>query len=331
MLNFSIAEILTDEKPNSYWKMLKEIGIKNIVGTLPRGRKDWRQSEEFKPWEYVPLARYRNMVKDSGFNLVAIEDNPPMSRIIFSQDGREEDIEKVTKLIENMGKLGIGLWCYSWMGGVGWTRTFTHRITEYGIASGFRSEDVKDAEPYPVRTTHSDLWKSLKWFLDRIIPVATENNVRLAMHPDDPPVDEFLGIPRIMNSPESYDRLLRINTSEYNGITLCQGNFTLMSENLPEVIRHFGKKIFFVHFRDVLGSKEEFIEVPLGRGKTDLVKCMEAYSDTDFDGIMRVDHVPTLSGDDTDVPGYSYLNRLYAIGYINGLRDSVSKPHEEGI
>ncbi len=324
VLDFSIAEILTENRPNKYWKMLNQIGVKNAVGVLPRNFSDWRMHIEEEPWDYLSLMKYKNTLNDNNFNLIAIEDNPPMEKIKFGLDGKENELENIAKMIENFGKLGINIWCYNWMAGIGWFRSHNYLNTDYGNVSSFNCNDIKNYE-YKIKINKNDLWNNLKNFLDFIIPVAEKNDVKLAMHPDDPPIDNFAGLPRIMNSVESYDKLLNINKSDYNGITLCQGNFTLMTDDLPKVIKHFNKKIFFVHFRDVIGDKYNFTETLIGHGKTDLYKCMKAYNDIDFNGIMRVDHVPTLYSDDTNVPGYSYLNRLYAIGYINGLRDSIYK------
>jgi mannonate dehydratase len=110
-----------------------------------------------------------------------------------------------------------------------------------------------------------------------------------------------------------------------NGITLCQGNFTLMTENLPDVIRHFGSqgKIFFVHFRDVRGDVYKFEETFHDDGKTDMLACMRAYRGVGYEGVCRPDHVPTMEGDKNDRPGYSSIGHLFAIGYLKGLREAV--------
>ncbi|HLA42906.1 MAG TPA: mannonate dehydratase, partial [Aggregatilineales bacterium] len=130
---------------------------------------------------------------------------------------------------------------------------------------------------------------------------------------------------RIMRSIENFQRLLDLAPSPMNGITLCQGNFTLMTDDLPGVIRHFGEqgKIFFVHMRDVQGTPEKFVETFHDDGKTDMLACMKAYRDTGFDGVCRPDHVPTMIGDNNDHAGYSSIGRLFAIGYIKGLRQAV--------
>ena len=326
-MKLNLAEIILESKPDKFWKILKQIGVNNVVGVLPRNQNDWRNSVEDYPWDYFPLIKYKNMLNDSGLNLIAIEDNPPMQNIMYGTNNREIEMEYIYKLIENMGKLNIKIWCYNWMAGSGWCRSRSDIIDGTGkFVSGFNENDVKNAEPPLMgKITSEELWKNLKYFLDNIIPVAEENDVRLAMHPDDPPIKNFRGIDRIMNSIESYDKLLELNKNVYNGITLCQGNFTLMTDDLPGIIRHFNDKIFFVHFRDVNGNKHNFQETLIGNGKTDMVECMKAYNDINYSGIIRVDHTPTLEGDNEIISGYSYLGRIYSIGYVNGLYDYVKK------
>jgi mannonate dehydratase len=128
-----------------------------------------------------------------------------------------------------------------------------------------------------------------------------------------------------MRSVENFQRLIDLIPSPVNGITLCQGNFTLMTDNLPAVIRHFGKqdKIFFVHFRDVRGTPEKFVETFHDDGQTDMLACMCAYREIGFDGVCRPDHVPTMAGDSNEQAGYSAVGRLFAIGYLKGLREAV--------
>jgi mannonate dehydratase len=208
-----------------------------------------------------------------------------------------------------------------------WMRTNTSVPSRGGsIVSGFDAALLRDAPPTELGPLSEDeLWTNLEYFLRRVVPVAERANVKLAMHPDDPPLSPIRGIGRIMRSLDNYQRLVDLVPSPVNGITFCQGNFTLMTEDLPRAIRHFGaqKKIFFVHFRDVRGTVEKFEETWHDDGKTDLIACMRAYKDVGFDGVLRPDHVPTVEGDSNDRPGYSAYGRLYAVGYIRGLRDAV--------
>jgi mannonate dehydratase len=126
-----------------------------------------------------------------------------------------------------------------------------------------------------------------------------------------------------MSSVESFDRLLELSPSGANALTFCQGNFTLMTDDVPSLIRRFGSRIAFVHFRDVRGTPERFVETFHDDGQTDMFACMRAYRDINFGGVIRVDHVPTLEGDVAAVAGYSHQGRLHAIGYMAGLRDAV--------
>ncbi len=223
-----------------------------------------------------------------------------------------------------MSKLGIPVWCYEWMTDFNWLRTNLATPSRGGsVVTSFNAADVepKTTELGPI--SEDQLWDNLAYFLDRVVPVAERFNVKLAMHPDDPPLSPIRGVGRIMRSIDNFQRLLDMHPSPMNGITLCQGNFTLMTDDLPAAIRHFGKKILFIHFRDVRGTPARFEETWHDAGKTDMLACMQAYRDIGFDGVLRPDHVPTVEGDSNSEAGYSAFGRLYAIGYIRGLREAV--------
>jgi mannonate dehydratase len=226
-----------------------------------------------------------------------------------------------------MGRLGIPIWCYEWMTDFNWLRTSTTtRGRGDSLVSAFDASKLVDAPPAGLGPISEEkLWETLEYFLQRVVPVAERAGVQLAMHPDDPPLSPIRGVGRIMRSIDNFQRLIETVPSPVNGITLCQGNFTLMTDDLPSVIRRFGRagKIFFVHFRDVKGTVEDFVETWHDEGKTDLVACMQAYREVGFDGPLRPDHVPTVDGDSNERPGYSPYGRLYALGYIRGIRDTV--------
>ena len=130
-----------------------------------------------------------------------------------------------------------------------------------------------------------------------------------------------------MRSVDNFQHLFDIVPTTVNGIILCQGNFTLMTDDLSTVIRHFGnqQKIFFVHLRDVIGQPEKFQETFHDDGKTGMHACLEAHRDIGFDGALRPDHVLTMAGDDNDKPSYSSIGRHFALGYIKGLHESIYK------
>ena len=306
------------------WKLSKQAGVDFAVGGLPFNESF---SGTDAPWDYLPMLRMKQRYENGGFNLAVIEARPPLNKAKRGLPGGDEEIATVCTLIENMGRLGIPVWCYEWMTDFNWMRTSTSTISRGGsIVTSFDNSLMKDAPPTengPI--TEEKLWETLEYFLKKVIPVAEKWNVKLAMHPDDPPLSPIRGVGRIMRSIDNYQRLLDLVPSPLNGITLCQGNFTLMTDDLPGAIRHFGKlgKIFFVHFRDVRGTPENFEETWHDAGKTDMLACMWAYKDINFEGVLRPDHVPTVEGDSNDDAGYSSFGRLYAIGYIRGLRQTV--------
>ena len=320
-----IAEFLPPEPDDGVlWPLMRQAGVTHAVGGLPRATA---LSAGEHPWDFMPLLRMREMYERNGFHLAVIEDRPPLNLAKRGFAGGEQEIDAVCALIENMGRLGIPVWCYEWMADFNWVRTSTDTPGRGGsLVSRFDLNLLRDAPPTTLgELSEAQLWKTLGHFLERVVPVAERAGVRLAMHPDDPPVSPLRGVGRIMTSIENFDRLLALVPSPVNGITLCQGNFALMTDDLPTAIQHFGAqhKVFFVHMRDVRGTVEAFEETWHDEGPTDLLACLETYRDTGFDGVMRPDHVPTVAGDSNARPGYSPYGRLFAVGYLSGLREAA--------
>lgn len=322
-----LAEVLSP--PSSrLWRLVKQCGVEHVVGSLGRwGRRSGNGDK--LPWGYDNLARLKDLYESEGFKFPVLEWRPPTTKLKLGLTGRDEEIEAVCELLRNMGKLNIGVWCYEWMPVMNWMRTNNaHRSRGGALVPAWDFSKYKN-EPltrYGV-VTEDQLWANLEYFLKRVVPVAEKANVKLAMHPDDPPMSPIRGLGRIMRSIDNYQRLVDLVPSPVNGITFCQGNFTLMTDDLPAAIRQFGnqKKIFFVHFRDVRGTPEKFEETFHDDGMTDMAACMRAYRDIEFNGVCRPDHVPTMDGDSNDRPGYSTIGRLFALGYIRGLQHDVYK------
>ena len=316
-----IAEFLPPQ-PSPLWKLVKQAGVNYVVGGLPLP-SDCGPGET--PYDLMPLLRMKQRYEDAGFKLAVIEARPPMDKLIRGLPGSDQELEWCVKLVENMGKLEIPVWCYAWMAVISWTRTRADVPSRGGsLVTAFDLAEFEQRPPLP-EVREEDLWRNLEAFLKAMVPVAERAGVKLSAHPDDPPLSPLHGVGRILISVENFQRVLDLVPSDYNTLTLCQGNFTLMTDDLPAVIRHFGRqgKISFVHFRDVRGDARRFEETWHDEGKTDMLACMEAYRDIGFEGVLRPDHVPTVEGDSNDDPGYSSYGRLYAIGYIRGLREAV--------
>ncbi|MBI2300121.1 MAG: mannonate dehydratase [Armatimonadetes bacterium] len=317
-----LAEVLPS-RPTPLWKLCKQIGIDHVVSGLgiPEGGE--------APWSLGPLRRLKEEFDRGGFDWQVIESSPPMQKIRLGLPGRDEETEWFCDMLRAMGQVGVPVVCYNFMAVLGWMRTYTDGPGRGGaLVTGYRSSDVEPGLTDAGEVSEERVWDNLTWFLERVVPVAEKAGVKLAMHPDDPPLSPLRGIGRIMRSVDGFQRLLDIVPSEANGLTLCQGNFALMTSDLPGVIREFGRqgRLHFSHFRDVRGTAEQFEETFHDEGPTDMLECVRAYRDIGFDGPMRPDHVPTLEGDSNDNPCYSSAGRLFAVGYIKGLMEAVYGP-----
>lgn len=157
------------------------------------------------------------------------------------------------------------------------------------------------------------------------MPVAEANHVKMALHPDDPPVSPLHGIARILTSAAAIRKALAFFDSPSHGLTFCQGTYTTIKEDVYSLIHEFGgkKNIFFVHIRDVTGTPDNFRETFHDNGPTDMFRMMKACKETGFDGPLRSDHVPTMYGENNEHVGYKIKDNLFGIGYIKGLMDAL--------
>lgn len=287
-------------------------------------------------WEYKVIKAVKEAWEKEGLKLTVIEGPPALyEKTKLGLAGRDEEIAHFITFLKNISSLGIDTVCYNWMPLISWARTTLDRPGRGGaLVSAFDIEDIKD-EPIISEygeLTHERMWKNMEYFLKAVVPEAEKYGVKLALHPDDPPIDEIRGIPRIMTSVEAFKRMTELYPSPNNGITFCQGSFASMGGagedvDIPAAIEYFGKrgKIHFVHFRDVRGNKNNFEETFHDNGKTDMYKAMQAYYNVGFKGPIRPDHVPTMAGDSNEHPGYSTIGTLFAIGYMRGLMEGVTK------
>ena len=221
-----------------------------------------------------------------------------------------------------MGALDIPVLCYNFMPQSGWYRTsFAKKGRGGALVTAFDSKLMQAAPQLTEAGTQTDIqiWDNYKYFMDKVLPVAEACKVKLALHPDDPPVPSLQGVSRIFRNVENFDKALELYPSDYNGITFCQGSFAAMNEDIPSLIRHFGRKIFFVHFRDIRGDADAFEETFHDEGQTDMKACMRAYKEIGFDGVIRTDHAPVMAGESGENPAYEMLGHIFATGYLKGL------------
>lgn len=271
------------------------------------------------------LQALSDRVRSFGLRLSVIEGYVPMDKIKIGEPERDEEIDQICELIRNMGQTGVEVLCYNFMAGSDWSRT-SFTLPERGGArvSGF---DIDLAESLPIDDvppqTEAQMWDHLRYFLERVVPVAEKTGVKLALHADDPPISPLRGVTRIIISPEAFERAVNLVPSPANGICFCQGCFLEMGVDLHAAIRRFGERIHYVHFRDIRGTAERFVETFHDNGPTDMFAALRAYRDIGFTGPMRPDHVPQLVGEDKGEPGYTMLGRLWAVGYMRGMMDAL--------
>ncbi|ESS05303.1 MAG: D-mannonate dehydratase [uncultured archaeon A07HB70] len=303
-------------RPGKLWRLARPMGVDTAVVRF------WGESEW---WTYDTLARTYTRFGDHGFDLQVVEDRPPMERVVLGQEGRDEDIERVKTLLRNMGRLGIETYSWVWTEHpLGVLRTSDSVPARGGAhTSGYDHDLTERADEHPAADiTEAELWDNLEYFLSRVVPVAEEVEVKLALHPDDPPISPIRGVPRLVTSVSNYERILDLYDSPYHGLTFCQGNFSAMGVDVPEAVSRFGDRIHFVHFRDVEGTADSFTETWHDNGPTDMRAAIEAYKQVGFDGPIRPDHVPRLASETETgerMPGYTEMGRLFAVGYIKGL------------
>lgn len=304
----------------------KQMGVTGVVSPSSPWMVGMRDVE---PWRPEALTAVKDAYEKRGLHWRVLEGTPPLDKAKLGLTGRDEEIENFILLMKNMQQIGLDTICYNWMPVINWARTDFERKGRGGaLVTAFDYDAVRDLPLTEYgEVTPDAMWRNLEYFLKAVVPEAEKYSIKLALHPDDPPVPSIRGISRIMTSAAAFKKLIEMVPSPSNGLTLCQGTFTTMGEDIPSVIRYFGKrkKIFFVHFRDIRGTKTHFEETFHDEGKTDMYQAMKTYFEVGFSGPLRPDHVPTVAGDSNEHPGYSELGTLFAIGYIKGLMQAAAR------
>lgn len=299
------------------WDYARQAGIQNAVVRAP--------DKDFNLTAYEDWAQLKERYLRGGFSPCVLEPVPESlyCHIKTGDFKRDESIEVFIKMLAVLDRLDIRTICANFMAYTGWYRTAS-RPLERGGAIVTEFDHRKCPDRFPVRISHDDLWKNLAYFLKAVVPELERYHIRLAFHPDDPPVEQLGDVQRILTSSKAMDRVLALADSDAVGITLCQGCFAAMGEDIEDIIQHYGtmEKIFFVHFRDIQGNRNYFRETFHDNGMTSMAKAIMAYKNMGFRGPVRVDHVPTMAGEDDNSPGYGKVGRLFAVGYLKGLLEA---------
>ncbi len=313
--------LLTDyfrSEPDVTWDYAKQSGVNYGVIRLP-------ENKGFDLTDKSHWATVHKRFTDYGITPVIVEPMPnEVHDHIKAGDAlRDESIEKVLKMLPIMRELGIGGICFNWMAHIGWLRTRSD-ILERGGAFVTEYDPADFAPKAGAKITEKELWDNYEYFLKAVMPVAEKYDINLALHPDDPPVPKLGDVSRIMINVDNIKKAIYdIYPSKNLGLTMCQANFYIMGADVEKTIEEFAEKIFFVHFRNTTGTLKKFRETFHDNGDLDMAKLLRLYTKLGIDVPIRVDHVPTMKGENTEVAGYAAMGRLFAIGYLKGLLQAI--------
>lgn len=330
-------------------------GVSGVVGALfdvPVG----------EVWEKEKIAALKKEVNDAGLELEVIESVNVHEDIKLGLPSRDKYIENYNECIKNLAEAGVKVICYNFMPIFDWLRSdLAYPLADGSNALCYIDETVRNVDPVElVRNVGSSskgftlpgweperlaelsslfeqyremdgekLFDNLKYFLEGIIPTCEKYDVKMAIHPDDPPWDIY-GLPRIVTNKENLDRLVKLVDSPYNGLTLCSGSLGANKNNdIPALVRHFGGmgRIHFAHVRNIKFFGERCFHESShlsSDGSLDLFEIMKAYHDVGFDGYIRPDH-GRMIWDEQARPGYGLYDRALGIAYLNGLWEAIGK------
>jgi mannonate dehydratase len=334
-------------------KQIKQIpGVETIVWAL----HDMQAGEE---WPMEKILEVKQQAEQYGFNIDVVESVNVHEDIKLGLPSRDRYIENYKRTIEKLSKAGVKVICYNFMPVFDWIRTDLYKELEDGSTALFYEKSkVDNIDPIelvnkiannpdytmpgwePERlenltklfdaykgVTEEDLFQHLRYFLEAIIPVCEENDIKMAIHPDDPPWPIF-GLPRIITNQANIKRVLKLVESPYNGVTLCSGSLgSNPSNNLVNMVKEFAGRIPFAHVRNIkVYENGDFIETShRGQdGTVDIVGIMKAYHENGFKGYIRPDHGRHI-WDEKCRPGYGLYDRALGIMYLLGIWDSLGR------
>lgn len=298
------------------WDIARQCGVEHGVIRLP-------ETTDFDLTDRSHWQTVYDGFKNYGITPVIVEPMPNEvhDHIKAGDTLRDASIEKVLKMLPIMDELDIRCICFNFMAHIGWLRT-ANDIPERGGAqvTGF---NIRDFQPTGAKITKQALWDNYTYFLKAVLPAAEKHNIKLALHPDDPPRD-LGGVERIMTSADNIAHAINgVVKSDCLGITMCQATYHIMGEDLYKVIPRFKEKIFFIHFRNTVGNLEQYRETFHDNGAIDMAKIMGLYHECGIDVPVRVDHVPTMLGENRVNQGYDAIGRYFAIGYLKGILQTL--------
>ena len=307
-------------------------------------------------WPLERIMQLKNTIEAAGMELSVIESVPVHEDIKTGDGDRDRYIANYCETLKNLAKAGIDCVCYNFMPVFDWTRSdlafnlpdgsnaliydeetvlkmdpLKGELSLPGWDSSYTKESMKALLEKYKSISEEDLWNNLKYFLDRVIKVAEEVKVKMAIHPDDPPWSIF-GLPRIITNKANLERFLKLYDSPYNGLTLCSGSLGVDPNNdITDLVHSIADRIHFAHIRNIKITGEKCFEEAAHKtecGSLDIFGIVKAYHDEGFEGYIRPDHGRMIWGE-TGKPGYGLYDRALGAVYINGLWEALDRMKQE--
>jgi mannonate dehydratase len=316
-------------------KFARQTGVEHVVTAstselIPPGKRAWAARDLMMLRERVEKQglRIEVMALPLSSLLISRAENPA---IMLGTPGRDAQIDGICDCIRAASQAGIPCLKYNLtlLGVITTGRTPGRGGTSY---REFDYAHIADAPPTEAGQVTADMmWERIQYFLDRVIPVATEYKVRMACHQHDPGVPQgagVMGVDRVLGSVDGVKKFVELVDSPYHGLNFCQGTMSEMLQNpaaeILDVIRYFGsrQKIFMVHFRNIRGGFLKFEEVYVDEGDVDMWEAMKVYREVGYQGVFCPDHVPHSDQDST----WGHRQRAFTAGYIKALIKAATSP-----
>ncbi len=308
-----------------------QLGVNHICADPPGNPHHWSLDD---------LMRHRERIERFGLVLDMVQ-LPLSSRPLEEQKSpnillglspeRDRELDSICALIERLAKAGIPAVKYNF-NIIGIPRTPDAVGRGGSRNAAFRWADADQNAPASIAgvVDPEENWARVEYFLARVVPVATQNRVRLACHPHDPYTPPgYRGVTRILGTVEGMKRFVAMHESPYHGLNFCQGTIAEMLENprqeIGEVIRWFGRsgKIFNVHFRNIRGRRLDFMETFPEEGDMDMPATLRLYKEVAYPYMIMPDHVPKLAGDNPQGVAFAFC-----YGYIAALLQELGEPRK---
>lgn len=303
-------------------------------------------------WPVERIASLKKQIEESGLSFKVVESVPVHEDIKLGIGDCERYINNYCENIKRLGKAGVEVICYNFMPVFDWLRSdlkkplpdgsFSLAYDDKNISAidltksslslpgwdeSYTSEQLGALLEKYKNIDEEKLWINFARFINAVIPVCEEYGVKMAIHPDDPPWAVF-GLPRIIKNDAGYERLVSINDSQFNGITLCSGSLGADPNNsLTDMINKYRNRIHFVHLRNILLTDEHSFQEtahPSECGSLDIYSIIKALYSVGFDGYLRPDHGRMIWGEEGK-PGYGLFDRALGASYLSGLWEAINK------